>query len=124
MSQLISPRHGPAGSHVGKVLSVAHHRNGCSGQSFHSVHFEHVNDDRRKVVLVANVLDTDEDARLGLVGCFVTCPDEPDQGFRGDVFASALREVIAQSQWPHEVEREKTRQLAAKQAASASYRTS
>lgn len=100
MSLLIHPKRGPKGGPVGKVHSVAYHRNGVGGEGFYCVQFEH--EDRR---LLAVVTDQGDDARLN--EAYVVTPEHPEQSWRGtDHFGNALLSVIRRSKWPHEVARD------------------
>lgn len=77
-----------------KVKTIAHHRNGISGEGFHIVLF----DDSENGPMMAVVLDRDAYERLGQVPCFVLNTDLLAKGeirftynsWRGDNYYNLL----------------------------------
>lgn len=103
MSLLIHPKRGPKGSSVGKVHSVAYHRNGVCGESFWRVEFNH-GSGSTSARLIAIVTFEGNPPNAKLIEAYVIHPTMGDSDYRGtDAFGPALMTVINSSKWPHEV---------------------
>lgn len=109
MSLLIHPTHGPRRSPVGKVHSVAYHRNGVFGEGFYRVEFDHANEGRagKGVIsprLLAIVTFEGDVPDTKLVQAYVVNPTDGEFAYRDTyAFGPALMAVINGTKWPHEV---------------------
>lgn len=106
MSELIHPKSGPAGSIVGRVLAVAYHRNGISGEGFHRIEFDSAftngTPNLRLLAIVTQKFDKKENEILG--EAYVVSPTDGGSAWRGtDHFGPPLYEVIKKSKYPHEI---------------------
>lgn len=75
---------------IEKVVSVKHHRNGISGDSFFRVDLEH--ESKRLIAVVADSFV--EDRPNCEIPVFVIDPSDPVSRWRGDNFAEELAAVI------------------------------
>lgn len=102
MSLLISPKHGPAGSLIRAVHSVAYHRNGVGGQSFFRVEF-----DSEGERLIGLVTFEQPESLLVLQEAYVINPMQPEAAYYGtDSYGPALMQVCNESKWAHDVSEE------------------
>lgn len=102
MSLLIASKRGPKGSYIGKIHSVAYHRNGIGGLGFHEVIFDLKDKDFPENPTLHAIV-TYEDDQKG-AEAFLTTVGKPGEAWRGsDYFGDDLRKICERAKWPHEI---------------------